>query len=51
MTFIGKWHLNTHYKTHLGWLPTHGPLQQGFDYGLKTFGSHSWADRGKESEL
>jgi uncharacterized sulfatase len=40
---IGKWHLNEHYKTYLGWSPKFGPLQQGFEWGRETYGSHSWS--------
>jgi uncharacterized sulfatase len=40
---IGKWHLNAHHETYLGWSPRYGPLRQGFAWGRETFGSHSWA--------
>ena len=40
---IGKWHLNAHHETYLGWSPEFGPLQQGFQWGRETFGSHPWA--------
>ncbi|MEM1295702.1 MAG: sulfatase [Verrucomicrobiota bacterium] len=43
--FFGKWHVNQHYKGYLGWSPTHGPLQQGFDEGDSDFGSHPYAYR------
>ncbi len=43
---VGKWHLNTHHDTYLGWSPKYGPLNQGFDWGRETFGSHPWAFRG-----
>ena len=42
----GKWHLNSHHETYLGWSPEFGPLQQGFQWGRETFGSHPWAFRG-----
>ncbi|RAV30651.1 arylsulfatase [Sinomicrobium soli] len=38
----GKWHVAPHYKRYLGWSPTHGPLQQGFDWGRETYGSHPY---------
>jgi uncharacterized sulfatase len=47
--FLGKWHLNTHYKTYLGWSPTYGPTRQGFEFGVETFGSHPWRDRERET--
>lgn len=40
---VGKWHLNSHYRVYNGWSPTHGPLQQGFEWARETFGSHPWA--------
>lgn len=43
--FFGKWHLNRHHQGYLGWSPTHGPLQQGFDEGQGDFGSHPYAYR------
>jgi uncharacterized sulfatase len=47
-TFFGKWHLNAHYGRYLGWSPTHGPVQQGFQIAVEDFGAHpySWK-RGK----
>jgi len=44
----GKWHPNTHHGTYLGWSPEFGPLQQGFEWGRETFGSHPWAFRGRD---
>jgi len=44
---VGKWHLNTHYKTYNGWSPEFGPRQQGFEHAVETFGSHPWAYRDK----
>ena len=44
----GKWHLNSHHQTYLGWSPKFGPLQQGFEWGRETFGSHPWAFRGQD---
>jgi arylsulfatase A-like enzyme len=46
--FFGKWHLNRHYRGYLGWSPTHGPRQQGFQYAVEDFGSHPYGyDKGK----
>lgn len=39
----GKWHVATHYHHYKGWSPTHGPVQQGFDFAAETFGSHPYA--------
>lgn len=41
--FFGKWHLNVHYQRYLGWSPTHGPQQQGFEIAEEDFGSHPYA--------
>ncbi|MFH1300522.1 MAG: sulfatase [Planctomycetota bacterium] len=41
--FFGKWHVSEHYKAYLGWSPTHGPKQQGFQTAVETFGSHPYA--------
>jgi arylsulfatase A-like enzyme len=41
--FFGKWHLNMHHGSYLGWSPTHGPLQQGFAEGDADFGGHPYA--------
>ncbi len=43
--FFGKWHINQHYKSYLGWSPTHGPIQQGFQVGDSDFGSHPYIYR------
>ena len=43
--FFGKWHLNEHHGRYLGWSPTHGPLQQGFDVAVESFGSHPYAGK------
>ncbi|MCA9054030.1 MAG: sulfatase [Planctomycetaceae bacterium] len=43
--FFGKWHLARHHQGYLGWSPTHGPLQQGFEVGDPTFGAHPYAYR------
>ena len=45
--FFGKWHLNAHHKRYLGWSPTHGPKQQGFQFAVEDFGGHpySWGRR------
>ena len=46
--FFGKWHLNRHHKGYLGWSPTHGPRQQGFQHAVEDFGSHPYGyDKGK----
>lgn len=46
--FFGKWHVNKHYKRYLGWSPTHGPRQQGFQYAVEDFGSHPYGyEKGK----
>jgi arylsulfatase A-like enzyme len=41
--FYGKWHLNRHHGSYLGWSPTHGPLQQGFHEGDSDFGAHPYS--------
>lgn len=43
--FFGKWHVNEHYQRYLGWSPTHGPRQQGFQKAVETFGSHPYAKK------
>lgn len=43
--FSGKWHLNAHHQHYLGWSPTHGPHQQGFETTIDDFGSHPYAYR------
>ncbi len=48
--FFGKWHVSRHHHGYLGWSPTHGPLQQGFDSGSGAFGSHPYSYR-SDSEL
>ena len=40
--FFGKWHVSQHYKRYLGWSPTHGPKQQGFDFAEEDFGAHPY---------
>ena len=46
--FFGKWHLNKHHGGYLGWSPTHGPRQQGFQYAVEDFGSHPYGyDKGR----
>src|SRR5699024_10404548 len=37
-----------HYK---GWSPTHGPVQQGFDFAAETFGSHPYAYTVEKKEV
>jgi len=41
--FYGKWHLNQHHQRYLGWSPTHGPQQQGFQVAEEDFGAHPYA--------
>lgn len=41
--FFGKWHLNAHYQGYLGWSPTHGPPNQGYDAAEEDFGSHPYS--------
>ncbi|MAC56155.1 MAG: arylsulfatase [Gimesia sp.] len=43
--FFGKWHVCEHFKHYLGWNPTHGPKQQGFQSAKETFGSHPYAKK------
>ena len=43
--FFGKWHVCEHYQYYLGWSPTHGPKQQGFQSAKETFGSHPYAKK------
>ena len=40
--FIGKWHVNEHHKRYLGYSPTHGPGQQGFDRAAEDRGAHPY---------
>ena len=44
--FFGKWHLNQHHERYLGWSPTHGPADQGFQVAVEDFGAHpySWKE-------
>lgn len=48
---VGKWHVAPHYKKYLGWSPTLGPLQQGFDWGKETFGAHPYQKSVEKKEL
>ncbi|MCO8124001.1 sulfatase [Stieleria sp. TO1_6] len=41
--FFGKWHLNQHHNGYLGWSPTHGPRQQGYQVAVEDFGAHPYA--------
>jgi len=41
--FFGKWHLNQHHDRYLGWSPTHGPKQQGFQVAEEDFGAHPYS--------
>lgn len=45
--FFGKWHLNRHHKTYLGWLPGHGPESFGFSRCIDRFGSHPYGYEGR----
>jgi uncharacterized sulfatase len=47
----GKWHVATHYRHYKGWSPTHGPVQQGFDFAAETFGSHPYAHTVEQKEI
>lgn len=40
--FYGKWHVSQHHRRYLGWSPTHGPLNQGFQIAEEDFGSHPY---------
>lgn len=40
--FFGKWHLTQENDRYLGWGEKFGPLQQGFDAGSETRGSHPY---------
>lgn len=44
--FFGKWHVAEHHGRYLGWSPTHGPQQQGFDEATEDFGGHPYAATG-----
>ncbi|MEW4489289.1 sulfatase [Thalassoglobus sp. JC818] len=41
--FFGKWHLNAHHNGYLGWSPTHGPPNQGFEFATQDFGGHPYS--------
>ncbi len=40
--FFGKWHVSAHHERYIGWSPTHGPRQQGFDVAVEDFGGHTY---------
>lgn len=40
--FFGKWHVSAHHERYIGWSPTHGPRQQGFDVAEEDFGGHPY---------
>src|SRR5690606_14275593 len=40
--FFGKWHLTQENDRYLGWGDRFGPLQQGFDQGSESRGSHPY---------
>lgn len=46
--FFGKWHLTQENERYLGWGDTLGPLQQGFDAGSESRGSHPYAFSDRE---
>ena len=39
----GKWHISAHHDGYLGWSPTHGPQQQGFEWTADDKGSHPYS--------
>ncbi|WP_051315938.1 sulfatase [Algoriphagus vanfongensis] len=39
---VGKWHVAAHNEVYKGWSKTHGPVQQGFDWAVETFGTHPY---------
>ncbi len=49
--FFGKWHLNPHHNGYLGWSPTLGPRQQGFQTATEGFGSHPYGYPKRSTEL
>lgn len=52
--FFGKWHLNQHHERYLGWSPTHGPKNHGFETAVEDFGNHPysyWSNKEKRSFL
>lgn len=48
--FFGKWHLNQHYERYLGWSPTHGPKNHGFNMAKEDFGNHPYSYWRKKSD-
>ncbi len=40
--FFGKWHLNAHHGSYLGWSPEHGPKARGFAVAEEDFGSYPY---------
>ncbi|PHQ36932.1 sulfatase [Rhodopirellula bahusiensis] len=40
--FFGKWHVSSHHQRYLGWSPTHGPKQQGFEVAEEDYGAHPY---------
>ncbi|MFG0265732.1 MAG: sulfatase [Rhodopirellula sp. JB055] len=40
--FFGKWHVSSHHQRYLGWSPTHGPAQQGFQIAEEDYGAHPY---------
>ncbi len=48
--FFGKWHLNQHHERYLGWSPTHGPKNHGFETAVEDFGNHPYSYRNNREE-
>lgn len=48
--YFGKWHLTQENDRYLGWGEKYGPLQQGFDAGSETRGSHPYDYSTEEKE-
>lgn len=46
--FFGKWHVSMHHQRYLGWSPTHGPRQQGFNVAIEDFGGHTYSQSSKD---
>lgn len=48
--YFGKWHLTQENDRYLGWGEKFGPLQQGFDTGSETRGSHPYTYSSEEKK-
>ncbi len=44
---FGKWHIARHNGQYLKWSDTHGPFQQGFEFGSDDYGSHPYDPKNK----